>query len=350
MPIFPVSKIYRDPMVWQNHIRNGLEPDWRSPLGVVQRAHFALCHCRKCVFMKTTRPGNTPQGQGGTVVPWRWYFRTGEDIASGSSIRLRAQCLMLPADNASATDPYCQIDLNSGGITSTIGRYPLVDTSPDYGSLQRVQLLATGLAPDTAYQARLDVVDFARVVSMTVHEEVLAQVNTTGTYVSDPRVYAVDNPVTDASHQEYLQDLHTLWKHNGTHLLSLVPNDSNSFWTRTTNSYANLLDTSASTTVSSSTPGFNLAAQYMDAFHSTSIPCVFAVYASNSVSAGGDVRLSDSSGALVTLSSFSTAGEWKTGGFNLTGGGDHKVDVHFQADASSHTLTVHSVCAYVYVT
>jgi len=348
MTIFEVPRQYPSPLRWDDRVRNGKEPDYRTPSAIARRLHFALAHQRKLVFMRSTSAASPPQSIGGTTTPWYWTFRTGENTESGSTIRLRAKALMLPAGNGSATDP--RFVLNIGGLTSEVGRYSFIDTSPSYDQLALVEVVTTALAPDTVYSCSLDVIDFARVVSLTCYEEVVSGADTAAASVTDRSQFSVGSEVTDAQHQELATDTHEIWKHCGAHLLSLTPDTAAGVWTSTATGLENMLDNTASTTVGPHTPGHNFLGTYKNPQHTDNLACVLFVYGNSTNDTDGQIILKDSGGNLASITNFDTTAEWKSTTFNLDGSlSAHKADFQFQAVSGGETLKIFACDVYEYV-
>ena len=346
MTIFPVPRIYPTPARWEDRIRNGKEPDWHVPAFAARRGHFALTYSRKLVFHKTVNAASPPQGIAGTTTPYKWHMQTGDDTQSGDKVKVRAVAMMLPASNAAAVDP--RFVLNIGGSASGPGRYTFVDTSPTYDQLSEVEVLVTDLAEDTTFECSIDIIDYARLVSVSVYEEVTHGVDTAATSVTDVGQFASGAEITDAQHQELSTDLHTIWKHNATCYFSLSPNVVANFYTRTTNSYVNVLD-DASTSVSADSPGYNLAARFHNAQHTDNVPCVFAAYGSTASGTNGNVQLVNSGGVLTTISNFTTTPTWRTAAVDLDGSiALDKVDVWFQGDGTNE-FTLEAVSLYARV-
>lgn len=349
MTTLPIPRRYPPPAKWKDRIRNGKVPDWRTPSLVAARSNFVLAHCRKLLFSKTVIAGeNTPAGVAGTSTPWRWHCGLGETTNSADEIYIHVEALMLPADNASATDP--RFVVNIGGSASTDpGRFGLIDTGGvDYANLSEVTTDYSGsaLSPGTQYECSVDVIDYARLVSLSVWEVQSGGIDVSSSYVIDPRLYAVGNDITDAQHQQLIQHTHAIWKTMGTQYFALCPDVVANAWTRTTNSYVNVLDDS-STSVTADTPGYTLVPTYHNPYHTDNVPCVFAVYGSLSGAGTGDVDLVDSTGSIATVQVNSATPAWYTTTCSLDGSGSHKVDVHFQGDGSV-TLTLNAVSLYAW--
>jgi hypothetical protein len=350
MSVIPIPTNAPFPMRWQDRIRNGKVPDWKTPFQVAQRLNAALVWQRKCVFAKSSRGAAPPQGAAAQQKPWRWRFRTGEASTTPGTLKVRAVAAVLPTDNASSSNPRWRMVV---GATNSAYRYaPGLDTAPGLENLA-YQKVDVSVSANTEYAAHIEIEDYCRIVSLMVYEyHFPGQVDSANAIATDHRLYATGNEITDAQHTQFaLDNSYALWRHNGTHIVNVVPETEAGFWTRSTNSYVNMLEGSG-TTVDANSRGFNAQVQYHQPFHSSNVACVFAAYARNSGAiAGGNVRLVDANGTLATLGPFvaDATGEWLTTTVNLTGSSDlHKVDVHFQGDGT-RTVTVHAVSVFEYV-
>lgn len=337
------------PMEPRKWARNGRTPIALLGSKVLAGYNHVLAWRRKCVFSKCLHLNNLPAGQAGTVVPWRAYIRTG--YAATGSINLEFHTIAAPGDNAAASIPRVRWDV-SGGIGSTRSLYCGVNTGsigPDdlvYGTY------TLAVAADTAYEINLDAIDYGVPVAACIYEVHDKAFTDGATGASDPRTIAVGNQITDTQHNDLLFGGHNLWSRNGAHLISWCTDedpDNGGDAPQITNAVAVNCFDQALSTVTNTSPGWFVNTKNLNPYHSDDIPCVLAVYAKNASSAGGSVSLRDSTGALATVSSFSTAGEWKTTAVNLSGAqGSQKLDLFFAGDGSNQ-LTVYAASLYQYV-
>lgn len=185
------------------------------------------------------------------------------------------------------------------------------------------------------------------VSSCLIYEWSPASVDTAETYVVNTQKFFSKGPIYDADLQKAIQAAHEQWK-IGPQLISICSHGIQNYWATNSASYVNMLVSSASTTVSSSTPGFNLPLTYHAPYHTADIRAELWVYARQDAgTAANDVKLEDASGTLGTLSNFSnSAFEWKNTAVTLTGGASHKVDLQFRCDGTNE-LRVGAVSLYV---
>jgi len=344
---YGIPPLPMEPLRWA---RNGRSPTSQLGQQILKGYNHIVGYRRKVLFSKSLHLNNIPAGQAGTVVPWRAYVRTG--YAASGAIRLVIECIGAPADNAGAGVPNLLWDV-SGGIGSTRPMGLGINT----GTIGPTQLThgiyKLDVAADTAYEINLDLNNYGRIVSAVIYEEHDKAFEDGDTGVSDQTaINAAQAPITDTQHVHLLGNGHNLWKRNGAHCFSWCtdedPDNGGDAPQRTTNALVNMFD-QALATVTADTPGFALACKNHNPYHTKDVPAVLAVYAKNATSAGGSVALVDSDGTLGTVSSFSTAGEWKTVAVNLRGDlSEHKVDLHFAGDGTNE-LTVYAASVYEYL-
>lgn len=342
MGILTIPRRIPLPMLESRRARNGLLPHHASALYVAQYSNFVTQYCRKLVFQKVVAM-TSPSAISVATTPWRWLCRTGEASTTPGSLKMRAVATAVAPCSWSFTADDGVSPVTSSTVTY-VGDYD--DTADDVRSMG----VDIDVDPDTEYECYITVTGLAKPpLSLAVFEVHGPAVDTDDDITVDHRAFHHKSPIYDATMQDLVESPHDLWKHNGAQLLAISRDTGSSGWIRPNASYINMLDPSWGTSVSSSSPGFNLRTTYLHPYHTTDIAAVLGVYANNDNSAGGDVALVDSAGTLGTLSSFSTAGEWKTTAVTLTGGSDQKVDVHFRGDGTND-FTVHAVSIYVYET
>lgn len=340
-----VTRAYPRPYEPTRRVRNGLLPSHITASNLALAAHHVLVHDRKIVFQAALPIAATATND----VTWRFCFRTGEASTTAGSLKLRAVALAAPP---------CawELEVTDGSTTTTSDtKQHIADITPTTWDDCAHQMVAEiDVDPDTVYYGTINRVLSGAFtsrppISVVVYEVHPPFVDTTDAIAVDSRSFFTKGPIYDAHHQTLANAVHDLWKHNGAQLLAVSRglDDGSGDWRRTTASYANLLDQTASTTVSASTPGFNLNTTYLNPYHTTDISAVLAVWARNPTAPGGDVKLVDASGTLGTLSGFSTAGEWKTANITLTGGARHKVDIQLQGDGSN-SFFVGAVSIFAY--
>jgi hypothetical protein len=346
-----IPRAHLPPVVYEDIVRNGKLVEWRAGARVASAMVQAIVNYRKAIAWKVGRASSPAQGAGGSTVPYRWYFYTGESPRGDDTVNFRVKILLAPANNTSATDPRCRVVC--GAVTSGYVRHPDEVTGALRWNDIREFTVDLTLDANTAYECRIEAEDFCRIVGFSAYEYfVVSKLESGATYFVSRGNYRYREPILDGQHEDIHPNMHVLWKHNAAQLQCLMPDTISDQWQRTTASYANMIRQAASTTVGADTPGQRLQAQYHQPLHSDDVECFAAVYGTCASSAGGAVKLVDDNGtALVTLSSFSTSGEWKTGTFVLPGNVDlQKCDWQFQGGGGAQELTIESACAGEHVT
>lgn len=328
--------------------RNGQAPTAAVAGRVLSAYNHVVAYRRKLIFSKGLQVNNVPAGSATTLTPWRAYCRTG--YAASGAIRLKFITVGLPTATSSA-DP--RVVWTVVGVGSTEALRVGVNTGT-LGPNDFVQQIATiDVAANTEYEIYCQLINRGRIVSAAIWEEHDSAFEDGDTGVASRDSVNDGDVITDAQANDLLFTGHNLWLGNAAPVLSWCtdqdPDNGGAAPTRSTASYANVFD-QAVTSVTDNSRGFLPAVQFHNPAHSTDVPIVFAVYAHNTSSAGGAVRLVDASGAIATVSSFATGGEWKTATGVLSGlSHRHKVDVHFQGDGSNN-LVVHAFAVYEYAT
>lgn len=307
---------------------------------------YVVANHRKMVFAKSVMGGAIPSSPSSADIPWRWKFHTGESYQDGSTVTMVCVGVFAPSSNANATVAKWRCNFDDGTTTTSTG-WGYADgtkSSPVLNDLF-VQELRVDIDGDTAFEGQLEVEDL-KVVSLLVYESHGRTI--TNSSLPAVNTYAQNQPI-GTNVQGHYRRLHDVWKHNGTQLFSLVPEDYSNYWSTTSTSYVNMIDATASTTPAANTPGMNLSVQYHNPYHTTNVVCELWAYGSETGNGGDLILIDDNSSTLATLSSFSSSGAWVNASFNLDGSAAlNKVDIQFKAD-NSQTLTIESVCAYVYV-
>lgn len=341
MPKFSVSRNL-PAIIPHSRVRNDLIPDWRDAYFVARQSNFALAHARKHVFSASGGTSST-----GTYTQWWFAFRSGEASETSGSLQLVVSVLARPPTTRTAGTAWTFYYNDGGGETAAPTQYFRSwsgSLNMEEWSLKEIRV---DIDADTEYECRIRATGNIILVSAMAYEAHGDTVDTTDSVVCDLEAIADGNPIYDATLATLNTAPHALWRHNGAHLCSLAT-PVNQRWSTTSTSYVNVLDTSASTTVTATTPGVNFQVRYHNPYHSANVTTVFKVFAADSAN-GGAVLAADSGGGIATLINFASTGEWKQTTMTLDGTTDgHKVDFHMQT--TSGTMTVYTICVYEYVT
>lgn len=329
MPILPVPAVLRRPINALRFGRNNQKPSHNLPQQIAASLNHSLVHQRKTLFAYSI--GVTPAIVIGAQTVYRFHCHTGRISSSAHSLQIRATVVALGPFEA-----YLTIDDGGGAVNSNTREFFYDWTSNATQDELITAELTVDADPDTTYECAIVVANTTTPpVSICAHEVLSsASVSTADTDSNDTGEYASKAPIYDASIDKLFTSAHDLWLDNGGAVLCFSDN-TDTFESRSSATFANVFD--ASTSVTSSTKGYNIDVQYCNPRHTDNVRCVFAAYGSNDAVAGGQVRLADSSGALATLSTFSTAGEWKTTTVDLDGTlSNQKIDIQFAGNGTNN--------------
>jgi hypothetical protein len=308
-------------------ILNGYYPQSGTGRVLLDGLNHVLAYRRKTIFSHFADLETLSTTQANPIQVYRGYFRTGEG-ATSTSLNLFFHWIMGPAGNVAAVDPFSYWSLKKvGGATTTT-------TEAHFGPFKATPWGPSSLGEWTAflpvdrnseYEFWLNVENYGRPVGACVFEvHDSSFTSASPVIVSDPGTIAMGNPITDLQHSQMMQYGLSIWKHNGAHLFSWGLDEDPTVGggqapTRTSATAANAFD-QTKTTFAANDRGVKLQTRYHSPAHATTTTaCVFAAWGKVVSTSSGTVTLRDSGGTLATLSTFSSAGEWKTTTFNLSG-------------------------------
>jgi len=312
------------------YARNGIKPSHIAPLRVAQMANFATARCRKVVYINARSWVNTPATATGDTDSDFFTWHSGRGETGSLRLRMVATC-----------DKNTKFDLNitpDGGaeVTETFD-------VPD-GSQAQLKVVRgfIDITPNTLYTGYITVINLKRFpYSVTLYEEHDAGLTPSDASVVDTRAFGNKRPIYDETHSDLVTVSHNLYTTNGRTLFTIHDE-----WTRTSSTAVNMLD-DTSTTVTSSTPGFNLKTDNLAPLHDpTKVPVVLKVYGQVAAGAGvAAVQLRDSSGTVASVTMGTSLGWYTDSTVDLTPG--EKYDVYFKGD-SVNQATVRSVVCYLW--
>lgn len=332
--------VYMPKIHFKRWARNGMVPDAKFAAGLVRHLNHTIAYRRKTVWTfgdwDTTAPSGTPH---------RFRFHSG---VAATKLLFR---LGLTAATEFPTDPYVTISVTvAGGATTTeevhIGLGNFGTLTPD-----RVFWCNPGIAisENTTYEVSLAMSDGARVVSGCAFERASNITSSNSSFVEEPP--NAFYPIYDQLRQNLLESYSSVWKRNGSHLMTWSMNATTAP-TFTSTTWTNVID--GSTSVSGATPGYYLddgsgrdLTQHCRVKDGTTIDVVFAAYANCTGGSTGEVRLQNSSGTNVSLTGITSTAQWHTttttiASVELIG----KTDLQARVAAGGSTLNLHSVCLY----
>jgi len=314
------------------HALNGENPYHLTAAIVGSLCNFATVRCRK-VHLQVA---GTQIGTGGSDVDmWFFSFHSGPAAAGALGLRIVASADLPKVKFTISVTP-------DGGSAST-----LTLASPPTGfwstSVLRGLIAIDG---DTLHTGFITVpAGFYPPASMTVYEVHDSTLSAADTGTVDTRVFHNKAAIHDAQHQLLVEQSDALYRKQGRSLVNMVA-VSGSEWTRTSATAVNMID-NTSTSVTSSTPGFNLATDTLAPLHApTKVKAVLKVYGKRGGGFGSNhVTLRDSSGTVGTVTLPSTIGWVTDSTVELTPG--EKYDIYIKSD-SVVLATVHSVMLYLW--
>jgi hypothetical protein len=312
------------PLPEDRFAQNGDLPSTSALRRTAWAYNHAATHQRKLIYSMSHATQSTPAMVTTSDTTPYFVFRTGEAVES-----IQIIVGMAPASATHANPARCQVSLYDG--TSTIstgdmvynkvaaGTYPPSDVEWNVAQITA----ADGLQADTVYAGYLTQWYWARVHSLSIYERAKPIADTSTVGIADPLAWESYRPIYD----EHVEDLcttgTTLWKHNGSQLLSWGRKDGTSAPSITSTSWVNLLSTGI-TAWSSSSPGYMLSTLYHDS-RKSDVPVELGVRAVRTAGSGTlDVKLEQTGGAILTQTGITDPGGYSP------------------ANTSAHTILAHA--------
>lgn len=366
MALLQISREFPSLQHRKVRVRNGVAPDYRPVKTMADAINYITAKQRKMVFYGMYDLQNMPNPEapvGGSNI-WHFQFHSGHASESNETLELIADVLLRPNSSFLSPDPNADQSfwyLDVGGTQSDTKPLSKFPDSNQYFDDYIFSQARVDIDADTDYECFFHHEDEVNLVACRVYELHSTHMDTSDTITIDSRLFAPDNPITDAQHKKMCAEtLHSLFSENSCHLFSVSPTDELSAevivdgaYKTTSTSYVNLFDGSAGGAAGANTLGFLIPTRYMAPLHDTSkVKCRIAVLAQwSSGGTGGEFRVHDGSSTLATLDTFtSTAGgEWKTADFELDDQANgHKIDLEFKSTSATFTFAVYAVNCYLY--
>lgn len=331
--------------------RNGFVPQGSFASLLASGVNHVESYRRKTFYSRGDGTSATVGGRALTNTLARFRCHTGYG-ATHISVHLGLGL----SDNAAAVAP--RVDVNctiAGGATTTVSTFYGLNESgvttdaPDEIAYRTIRV---PVAAATTYEVSIDVVDFARVLTICAYEEASSEIDTSVNYYVDQSEGAVGFPIIDTTRQGILRALSKIWRRNGPQLLTW-PGEVTAP-TNATTTWKNVIDNS--TAVASSSAGwylgdgdetFELLCRLSDA---KAIDVVLAAHLSCTGSATGEVRLQDGSRTLCSLTGAGTASAWYTTTTTISAVDTlAKCDLQFRTSNAANTVSCHAVSVYAYL-
>jgi hypothetical protein len=322
----PADRAYPRRLQPKRWCRNGAIPDALFQTKAEIALNHTLAYRRKVVLSCGGDFGSSSSiGTGGTTTYWRTHFRSGYGVTA-----LQFDMLLGPSGGGAGTgvSPRIEIDVTdpSGPTTQTVridySANSAVDEPRSIGYHER----KIPIDPLTTYEVAVRGIDFGRPISVTAYEYADPEVDASRLWFAE-LAPTVEQPIYDKVREYFARGMSEVWLENGPMLLQWPGNGAGTAQQNTGTTWRNMLDLS-STTVGSSTPGWNFAAQSSGGHElenleplcrlrdtigfGKSLPVTFAVYAERGAGIqSAQVRLQAAFGTVASITGITSAG-WYT--------------------------------------
>lgn len=345
-----VKREYPALINWRSYCRNGQIPSGMFVRRCAEALNHVATYRNKVVLQTasdTVNPISIASGTGDEV-PFRFH-------AGHNADKLVLFASFYPAD-AADEDPYIYMKVTEVG-TGTVNSDELHATS--------IVAVGTNQIRDQYgwIEYTLPTVDAAYEVIISSGSDTFQATGLcaylTGSNPAsdtDSGITAIDfgtgSQIQDSDLSDLLQQATNLWKHNAAQLISWVAPTRAWNSARTYATYENYLSDDSTTSVSANTIGFTTDTTYCNSASSTTVDCVFGVYAFRNSGGGSTAnnkaKLVNSSGDVVEITGIDGTEQWHTANVSLTAGTD-KLDLHMECNGTD-TITILGVCLYMYET
>lgn len=339
----PQSGATPAPIHVARYARNGLLPHAVFETELGNSLAFAARIRVKSLLSWFVPFADIPSDSGSTRTRWRAAAHT-----SPMCRRLRAVVYLAQQDSADATEAGCAVYATNADASTTygsgtyqFGTSSTGTTNADVPSEFSIGEIVISAPADTDIFLRVDDTGKGRLISCTIYEEGLPI--WTGNGYPQSQV-AVTSPILDDRRAAMLQLATNLWKRGAAHLWNWSRDLQSSPLTVVATTL-NVID-GTSSTVSAATPGATIDLRYCRTRSVSTVPCVFAAWASMSAGSG-EILLKDSGGnTLATLTINSSTAAWYTTTVDLPAA-LAKYDV-LASNAAAGTLSVGAFSLYQY--
>lgn len=266
------------------------------------------------------------------TLQWATYCRTGANVRY-----FRHYIVMGPADNTAATDPYAyikQTPIGGATVNSTEVHLPYQSGTPtvDQNDLS-LHVVDQACDEFTAYDLRLHVVDYARVLGWTCHE-----LSDAGIAYADPRGYHDHAPIYDQNVYDILNKGSELRVENARHLA--LWSETLASFQSTTTTWNNMFGT-GSAAPSATTAGWYLPTTF-DRSRGRQVAVELAVLAQRTAGAGtGEARINDGTNQ-ITITGIGATLQWYTTTGTIAAGLT-KWDPQFRISAGGTTAKIYAM-------
>ncbi len=334
-------------------MRNGIAPSAYDRRGLANALNLLLGARKKVLGQHITQTPEASISAAGDAVTLRLAGHTGPLT---SKLRCVHTC-MPPAGAPGASDPrgYWQTEtgLTGAGTVATRDAFrALTGTGANIPDNYAKAVSEFTVSADTDYRLELHVVDGMRIFSTTVYELLrLSYDPDVDTDAADPRGMVFGAPVYDAAEQRLFAAAQKYFKRGQPSPFNWSV-DGTTAYTRTTNTYANLLDQTVTTYsaygAAAPSPGWIVYPRYKGTVDDATVNAVFWCYAG--VSAGtGNVLLRTRQGVGLATIVVTGAAAWRTTTCTLAASElIDKLDVSIAGPGGADTLSIYQAGAFLY--
>lgn len=322
------------------YFRDVVGPSATAISGLAGRLNSLLCKQGRILFSHATNTGlhaTFDSGTASSITSYRCAFTTGP-----ATRRIRVRVIRLPSPTAVPGITNSTITLTEG-LTSTGGSTQVFQNFFNFNDDTKFDLLTDSEATfnvgvESSYRLDIQLLNELRLVSVTVYEDhqllsFFADTNTTPAVV-DTNGMVKGKPITSDQVFALINAADKLYK-NGKTLGEWTADYPGDERTRSSGTAANIID--ASTTATTTTPGWVISIQHSATLDTTSVPVTFWCYAGTAGT--GSVQFFDSSNSQVKSLSIGSAG-WYAGTGTLSTS-TSKIDVYIAGDGSNN-LTLYA--------
>lgn len=329
---------------WRRYCKNGQPANGTLARRLVDGTNHVVAYRRKLFGTKCVAISAVPAGASSATEHWHFAGHTGVGVAY-----LEASIILAKADNG--TDPfvYMQAVPIAGGstLTSNEFHYSVVDASADdYPDEFAYGTIRVAVDPDTLYRVALITSGYARPVACSVYEIGEVPVNTSNGAV-DPRVHTGVN-ILDSQIEELMPAQTAIWRNNAGPVLQWCRDSVGTAPTRSTASYANLINQSAGSTVDANSIGVRVNLQYHNTQAQADVPVLMVVRAqrtAGSTNTNNAVKVTDGTNE-IEIAGIDDSTLWYTVVGTMPATDGQKWDIQLRANSVSETVRVDAVYVF----
>lgn len=329
---------------WRRYCKNGQPANGTLARRLVDGTNHVVAYRRKLFGTKCVAISAVPAGASSATEHWHFAGHTGVGVAY-----LEASIILAKADNG--TDPfvYMQAVPIAGGstLTSNEFHYSVVDASADdYPDEFAYGTIRVAVDPDTLYRVALITSGYARPVACSVYEIGEVPVNTSNGAV-DPRVHSGVN-ILDSQIEELMPAQTAIWRNNAGPVLQWCRDSVGTAPTRSTASYANLINQSAGSTVDANSIGVRVNLQYHNTQAQADVPVLMVVRAqrtAGSTNTNNAVKVTDGTNE-IEIADIDDSTLWYTVVGTMPATDGQKWDIQLRANSVSETVRVDAVYVF----